>query len=850
MEDPIKLADLTDTINREILSSENGIIDQAAQERINTKIKSVNDEIKTEIKFSFDGTNLKYGQTEIKIKNSKNEPVSYKEGLIDWRTKVVDSIGVRDSDALNSASTIISNSVGEAIGLEGDALDKFKQANTEAIKQQLKPVLNQAGSDPVSTDPARRAVQESGIDPKNAPQAPRTAQQVKDMVQNNVKFKSIYDSFIKQIGEEKAKVFNEEATKIENDTSKTNEQKEQALQDLVNDGFKKWAENSLSDTWSEKLKSFGKGIIEAFKLLGGLLQFALYLLPAILAIIFAYEFIDKWAKQHTGCLMDLKDITQGTKKTYKVQGLTCTSTYRDAMGDFEDFPDFKKECTTITPIPAPPDGCQICEKGIITGTDDCPCPDNNDSRGLFASKWCDNKFLTSTDPKFSHNYQKKYCSWMDAFEEVAAMIIGFIAGFNPLPEGSFLGKLFQILEALAILALVFVTIYGLLWISKRFGFLGGGDDKNAPIININEEQRGDVGGIQEKHKTEDGKKKPEETPPLGELEAYQQNISQMIDNPNYVAPHADAMSAAETASKRQKEAESKRQQEATESKRQQDEAESKRQQEAAESKRQQEAAESKRQQEAVESKRQQEAAESKRQQDEAESKRQQEDPITILNKTIAINKAKTEAAIAESTLNKATAESIVAQNALNKAKAEAANYEVMQKTANASKLRQQAIEAQGRVAEAKKAVLEARTREEQVKKSAAEARSRAEQAKKEASDKNDKNAKPMGSPGNEQDQKYDSDSNAVNSSLFVQTPSGQGGQTPPGIMTSNQAIIAGLYGQPLQGAQSPNQFSPPSSSSTPLSTDTDSTSDLLSSLSSSFRANARKSRRISRRIND
>ena len=37
---------------------------------------------------------------------------------------------------------------------------------------------------------------------------------------------------------------------------------------------------------------------------------------AILLIIFSYDFVNEWAKSHTGCFMDIKDSSNNLKKTH------------------------------------------------------------------------------------------------------------------------------------------------------------------------------------------------------------------------------------------------------------------------------------------------------------------------------------------------------------------------------------------------------------------------------------------------------------------------------------------------------------------------------------------------------
>lgn len=490
----------------------NGTLDTEAFTKIRQTIAEVNQKIidpNKQYSLENDG-NLKFGNTVIdfikfdangnpvKDANGNEVKQSYTDRISDLVKKIQGNVPEESKTSLNDTTQEIAQEIGEKIGLNNEALQKFTTAKSDALKQSLQPVLENAASEPQSSKAAQavtsEVVEKTGLNNENAeriaPKEPTTSAALKERAANPKDIdKVLIDAYSKAIPEEARKAFQDKATKIANDTEMTKEAKEEALQNLLRDTILENVDKFASETWREKLSRWGDYIIEAFKLLGGLLMFALNLLPAIILIIFSYEFIDRWAKSHTGCFMDMYDSSNTLKKSYKVKGLTCSNDYRNAMKDFEDYPDYIKECTKITPTPAPPQGCQTCDEGIKAGTSDCPCPDRSDSRGVYASQWCDSKFLTSSDGTFSHKYYKRYYSWMDAFEEVGAMFVGFVTGFNPLPDGSFLGKLFQLLEGFGIIALVFVGIYGLLWMAKSFGFLGGGGKESGTTTVVIEEEK-------------------------------------------------------------------------------------------------------------------------------------------------------------------------------------------------------------------------------------------------------------------------------------------------------------------------------------------------------------------------
>ena len=496
---------VTEAIDKEIIEAKGGILSPEAIERIQTEVQKVNDSLKTEDKFEYKNGELKFGQATIKLTIADGQqPLSYTEGMSGIVERINNNASTESKNDIQDTCENIARQIGVQIGLEGDALQIFTDAKATGLKQTFTQELNRVAELPQSSEAAKAAtseiVDQKGLNNENAeqtaPQEPRTPADAASLQQRAANPKGIdkviIDSYSKVIPEEAQKAFQDKATKIANDTKMTIEEKETALEKLFTDTLKENIDKLGSETWGEKLSRWGGYLIEAFKLLGGFLMFALNLLPAILLIIFSYGFVERWAKSHTGCFMDMSDSSNTVKKSYKVKGLTCSNDYRNAMDNFQDYPDYIKECTKITPIPAPPQGCQPCDDGIKAGTSDCPCPDNSDPKGVYASQWCDSKFLTSSDGTFSHNYYKRYYSWMDAFVEIGSIFTGFITGFKPLTDGSFLGKLFQLLEGFGILALVFVGIYGLLWMAKNFGIIGGKGGNGTTVVIEEEKHHGET----------------------------------------------------------------------------------------------------------------------------------------------------------------------------------------------------------------------------------------------------------------------------------------------------------------------------------------------------------------------
>ena len=491
---------VTRAINEEIFRAKGGPLDTKALERIRQIVLDVNQTIKTEQIFSYEDGNLKFGDTVIDFvktdASGKEVKQSYTEKISETFTRIVSDVRDEGKSAINNTCDELAKEIGEKIGLKDDALKNFTESKSRGLQQSLQPEIDRAGSQPQSSKAAQAAVSEvkekTGLNsdnaPKVAPPTPKNVAELLDRAKNPKGIdKVIIDTFTKQIGEKVMKDLQDKVDKINNDANLSDEKKEEAIKNIGEKAVKTLVDNAASKTWGEKLMDFWEGI----KIFGEFLKFVAYLGSAILLIIFSYDFVNKWAKSHTGCFMDIKDSSNNLKKTHKVKGLTCSNNYRDEMKNFEDYPDYIKECSTITPTPPPPqgDGCQACNEGIKAGTNDCPCPDNSDSRAVYASQWCDNKYLKSPDASFSHNYYKRYYSWMDAFEEIATIAIEFIPGLllNAPNPGSFLDKLFQLLEGFGIFALVFVGIYGLLWMAKSFGFIGGGGGKDEKIdIHIDE----------------------------------------------------------------------------------------------------------------------------------------------------------------------------------------------------------------------------------------------------------------------------------------------------------------------------------------------------------------------------
>lgn len=477
---------------------------------INNKLSEIKDAQGREI-FGFDGVNFKVLGNEVKVKGipGTTQSLPYVDGmnaLKEYSAQNASSFsGDFDTETQGRLASEIAKNMSEETGINND---QFTKAQANAIQDFIKKSVEKV--DQLRNQELKNAVEDSKYSEEDQQSIESTSDIEVVLRNSSSKFNKLVENFKSKLTEEsKAKLaeFDRKAQEIANDNTLNDEQKTEKITGLIDNGTTEMRKNAASEKNAEKAKTWGEWIKEFIKENGGiveLLKAGLKFSAIILAIIFSVQFINKWRRAHTGCLIDVNDPSGNTIKTMKAVNLTCTGQYRNEIGNLQAYTvSSNKDCKVLptdtpngtsngspngTPPPRP-DGCQTCQSDLNSSSDDCPCPYNDPDNGAYASNWCDNKYLNTTFGSTIYNYRKNYLNWLDALVEVGCLLLGFIPNLliNPIPLGSLLDNLFKLLEMFGIIAAVFLGIYGIFFLLKEFGVIGGrrrGGGESKTVVEV------------------------------------------------------------------------------------------------------------------------------------------------------------------------------------------------------------------------------------------------------------------------------------------------------------------------------------------------------------------------------
>jgi len=371
-------------------------------------------------------------------------------------------------------------------GFEGKVKDNFKgQVIKELDNKLLNPIEDSKAAKPA--DAVTRANEIVGPIP-SADQFPEKSPANTEDVKQGFKNPAI-EKFIRALdptGDLQTKI-----DKIINDGNLDEEGKKAAYEDLVDKLKNDAKEKATTEDKRSRLEWIGDKLKSSWDIISVLGKLG----AVIFLIVFSVGFINSYRKERSGCFVDIIDPkTNSVKKTYKIVGLSCGD-YRKSGKYYQDYGNqYQKECIQAgsgpTPVPIPPknpSGCGSCDQEITKSDGNCPCPfKDSQVEDPYASTFCDDSFLVSSDPTFPHHYFKRYCTFEDGVADLVVLmadLIGDIADSGGA-IGDFIRTILNLVKYGAIIAVVFVIIYALFFILQRFNFIGGGGGKGdgTPVV--------------------------------------------------------------------------------------------------------------------------------------------------------------------------------------------------------------------------------------------------------------------------------------------------------------------------------------------------------------------------------
>jgi len=276
--------------------------------------------------------------------------------------------------------------------------------------------------------------------------------------------------------------------KVLNDPTLNDETRKAAYENAIDEATQKGKENATTEDKRSRIEWLGDQLKSSWDIISSLGKLG----AVIFLIVFSVEFINNYCKERSGCFVEIKDPkTNSVIQTYKIVGLSCGD-YRRSGKYYQDYgTKYQQECihqgtgTTPTP-PKNPSGCGSCDQEI-TKSDECPCGfKDSQAPNPYASTFCDDSFLISSDPSHTHHYFKRYCTFQDGVADMVDLMFGFINDIanSDGPIGDLIRTLLNLVKYGAIIAVVFVFIYAIFYFLQRFNIIGGGGGRGdgTPVI--------------------------------------------------------------------------------------------------------------------------------------------------------------------------------------------------------------------------------------------------------------------------------------------------------------------------------------------------------------------------------